>query len=505
MAPHPIHRLAAAALAAAVWTAPALAQPATFAGTVRYEKILASPAGLLLDAPTVRPAAGVRVEVVSEAGGRVLAADFADDKGRYLLEVPSPPRGNVRVRALARTRNASVVGVEVRSGYAAESPPLAVRRGGRVEHDLLADEATRLSGAFNIAVTIERANAFIRAADPAVDIPRVEVRWDTAYVGGTFFRSRESAAHINGLRSRDSDEFDDHVIIHEYAHFLMAALSRESSPGGSHSSGERLDPRLAWSEGWANFFAAAVLGDSRYVDTGAARGRQTVRVSMDLEDDLGRRDDPGVWSEHSVASLLWDWFDDGPEMDDTVAFGFAPMWEAFVRLRKAPAAYLLDFADALAARVKDPAELAPGLLARSIEYAPGAEPPSAKPFPTAAAPGTPVRGTVDSRSTRRGNLWGSSAHYWFVLPEERQVSVKLEILDANDPARADLDLYLFDADDERVASSDAVNGVGDTEAISRRLPAGYYRLEVRSWSRPTNGRLADAGAHQGTYSLLVKY
>lgn len=502
MHPLPLRGLLAAALLAA---APALAQPATFEGTVRYEKVLATASGLLLDSPVVRPAAGVRVEVVAADGGEVLASAFADDKGRYAVAVPRAPRGGVRVRALASTGNATVVGVHDRQGYAAESPPLAAAPGARVRHDLLADDRSRLSGAFNIAVVLERANAFIRAADPRVDIPRVQVRWDTTYVGGTFFRGRESAAHINGLRTRDSDEFDDHVILHEYAHFLMASLSRESSPGGSHGSGERLDPRLAWSEGWANFFAAAVLGDPRYVDTGTTGRRQGVRVTMDLEENVPGRDRPGVWSEHSVGSLLWDWLDEGLEVDDDLSLGFPALWESFVELRKVPGPYLLDFADALARRAKDPRDLRGGLLARSIDYAPAADPPAPRPFLLAAPSGVPVRGVVDSRSTRRSNLWGSSAHYWFVLADERQVSIKLEILDAEDRARADLDLLLYDADDELVESSDAVNGVGGTEAVSRRLPAGYYVVEVRSWSNPENGRLEPERANQGTFSLLVKY
>ena len=58
------------------------------------------------------------------------------------------------------------------------------------------------------------------------------------------------------------------MIAHEYGHFLMASFSRESSPGGNHSFGEQLDPRLAWSEGWGNFFGAATTGSAHYIDTG---------------------------------------------------------------------------------------------------------------------------------------------------------------------------------------------------------------------------------------------
>lgn len=494
-----------AALAAALLAAlPAAAQEAWMEGTVRYEKVPATLAGLRVSEAFPAPAAGVRVEAVS-AAGEVLAAGFADAKGRYALALPLAAPAAVRLRAVARTANAEVVGVEDRRRYVVESTPVRARPGERVRVDLLAPERGRRSGAFNLAVTIERANAFLRAADPGVDIPQVEVRWDTAYVGGTFFRSRDRAAYINGLRSRDSDEFDDHVILHEYAHFLMAAMSREGSPGGDHGTGERLDPRLAWSEGWANFFAAAVLGDPRYVDTGVVAGRQGVRVTMDLENNLPPRDDPGIWSEATVASLLWDWYDEGDEVDDPAALGFRPMWEAFVSLRKVPDPYLLDFAEALARRVKDPRQVAAGMLARGIDHPPGEDPPAAKPFPGTLARGIRVTGAVDSRATRRSNLWGSSAFYAFVLPEDAEVTVQMKILDARERDCADLDLFLFDEDGERLGSSDAVNGVGATETITRRLPAGYYRVEVRSWSNPSDGRIPEAGANEGTFSLLLRY
>ena len=58
-------------------------------------------------------------------------------------------------------------------------------------------------------------------------------------------------------------------------------------------------------------FAGATTGSPRYIDSGVVRGRQGVLLSVDLEEDSPAGDRPGIWSEHSVASLLWDWFDGG--------------------------------------------------------------------------------------------------------------------------------------------------------------------------------------------------
>jgi hypothetical protein len=483
---------------------PAAAQT-TFRGTILYEKIPAGRNGLELESLVRTPAAGIRVEIVASPTRTVLGSGFTDEKGGYSIPIRLGQQAQVYVRALAQTENAPVVRVGDRAEFSIVTEPFAAGRTRTVQRDLLATDSSRVAGAFNIAATIYRANALVRSARPDVELPRVEIRWDTTYMGGTFFRPREAVAFINGRRGRDSDEYDDHVIAHEYGHFLMASFSRESSPGGSHGFGQRLDPRLAWSEGWGNFFGAATTGSAHYIDTGAARGRQMVLVSMDLEDDVPTGDLPGIWSEHSVAGLLWDWFDDAAEAQDSVALGFVPLWNAFAELSKQPDVYLLRFANVLAAATKQNRLLGAGLAARGIRYPPGEEPPAPEPFPEPLPSGRAVEGTVDSRSTRRSNLWGSSVHYWFVVREAAQATITLKIKEARDPEHADLDLYLYDAAGERVAQSDAVNGVGDTESISQRLEPGYYRVEVRSWSNSNGSRLSDRTAHQGTFSLLARY
>jgi hypothetical protein len=394
-----------------------------------------------------------------------------------------------------------VVRVSDVAELAVVSPVFPAAPGEAVQRDLFATDSTRISGAFNIAATIWRANSLVHAAQPAATLPRVEVRWDTTYVGGTFFDWDQKVAYINGRRREDSDEFDDHVVAHEYGHFLMASLSREGSPGGDHSVGEQLDPRLAWSEGWADFFSAVTNANPDYIDTGMVHGKAIVLVRTNIELDVHPRERPGIWSEHSVGSALWDWYDDAAESSDSVALGFNPMWAVFAgRLRDQPDPYLLDFVDGLSAGGVEARHIRQVLAARGIRY-----PDPEIRFRESLRPGVTVTGTLDSRTSRRSNLWGSSAHYAFSLAEPREVTLSMKIVDARNPARADLDLYLFDDKGTLVASSDAVNGVGDGERIVRRLPPGYYRAEVRSWSSAEDSHLSEAHAHQGTYRLVMRY
>ncbi|MEQ1724104.1 MAG: hypothetical protein ABL930_13090, partial [Pseudobdellovibrio sp.] len=59
-----------------------------------------------------------------------------------------------------------------------------------------------------------------------------------------------------------ADHFSDYVVIHELGHHIEEVCGSLLSPGGDHSIIVRIDPRLAWSEGWANYFAAQVMYSS---------------------------------------------------------------------------------------------------------------------------------------------------------------------------------------------------------------------------------------------------
>lgn len=65
------------------------------------------------------------------------------------------------------------------------------------------------------------------------------------------FAPDDNQLYILGKDGVDTDEFDTHVIAHEWGHFYQANISRSDSTGGRHGPGDVLDPRLAFGEGWA--------------------------------------------------------------------------------------------------------------------------------------------------------------------------------------------------------------------------------------------------------------
>jgi hypothetical protein len=80
----------------------------------------------------------------------------------------------------------------------------------------------------------------------------------------SFYIRDEKELFINGgkmdlMSNQDTDHFDDSVIIHELGHHIENVCGRMESPGGTHSGAARIDPRLAWSEAWGNYFATHII------------------------------------------------------------------------------------------------------------------------------------------------------------------------------------------------------------------------------------------------------
>ncbi len=80
----------------------------------------------------------------------------------------------------------------------------------------------------------------------------------------SFYLRGYNELYINGGRvgdvtTQDTDHFDDAVILHEIGHHIESVCGTADSPAGPHSAQDRIDPRLAWSEGFGNFFGGHVI------------------------------------------------------------------------------------------------------------------------------------------------------------------------------------------------------------------------------------------------------
>jgi hypothetical protein len=355
----------------------------------------------------------------------------------------------------------------------------------------LADR-TRKSGAFNILEQIQRANDFVHAADPQFLPFPFTIFWSErnqkqfgsikeGLVGTTFFSLASSTAYILGDRNTDSDEYDDSVLIHEYGHMLAAKFSRDDSIGGAHRLGDNLDPRVAWSEGWANFFSAAVRNDSVYRDSAGPGGSTVIR--FDLEDNYP----PGSWtgygSETSVQALLWDFYDDKNESGDLAQFDFSQIWAAFTDLESNHFVYMQYFLDHLVARNPLASNAIQRMaLSQAIYFQPGEIPSVTNPFPWFIAMNSIRSGELDSLSTKRTNL-AQSSHFYIFNTNGGPLGIQLSVAPGTigNPASNDLDLFLYDANGRLLTKSDSGrSGQGESILISALLP-GPYVIEIRSY------------------------
>ncbi len=156
-------------------------------------------------------------------------------------------------------------------------------------------------------------------------------------IGTSYFSPSENAVYILGKEGVDTDEFDNHVIVHEWAHYFQDNLSRSDSPGGKHGGGDVLDPRLSFGEGSASAIAAMVLNDPLYVDTLWQTPTTPVAMATNAETAPPSTDDPhpGVLSENSVIRLLYDLFDSVStpgstnESFDQVSVGLGTIFDVF--------------------------------------------------------------------------------------------------------------------------------------------------------------------------------
>ncbi len=471
-------------------------------GQAFYQKIDVTDAGLDLSHPVMAPIRNGRVEVLDRVSQALVAVSDTDAGGKFEVPVPILPNLTIRVVSRLRTGEIRIADNTNQNALYSVSADIDARE---ITGNVLLVDNSRVSGAFNILEMVQRGNDLIRSANPSIVPPSVTIYWSARntkrLVGTTYFNISNGTAFVLGDRSDDSDEFDDSVIVHEYAHMLAVRFSRDDSPGGAHSLGDFLDPRVAWSEGWADFFSCAVRNDAIYRDSRGPDGKDVLRY--DLEDNRPAGDNPGIWSEASVDSLLWDLYDDRADERDNVQYPFALIWSAFTDLQSHRFVYLPYFLERFLERNQPAAETL-RLMAqlRMIDFQPNVRPSVTNPFPRVMDVGETVTGNVDSLTARRNNLM-QSAHFMMFTTGGGNASIRLDITGlgpAQNPNANDLDLFLLDANGRILDRSDrGLNG--QSELISVRLPAGTYVVEVRSYY--TKAETGGTIYNSGTYRLSV--
>ena len=354
-------------------------------GTVSFERVPFSSTlgdGLDYNRTFTAPAREVEVSLIRAADGAILQTGVTNPLGQYSLAAPINTNVFVRARALSRPSAAQAATWNLRVLDNTSSNALYVLDGSAFyscvvnqTRNLTATtgwggglsgvySGPRAAAPFAVLDTLYAATQFvIGEGDSGVQFPALAAYWSEdnvpasgdvtlGQIGTTSYvptgQNIPSGIYVLGDAGNDTDEFDQHVVAHEFQHYIEDVLSRSDTIGGPHSLDERLDLRVAFSEGFANAFSGMVLDNPVYRDSfGVAQGDD---FYFDMENRQTTA--PGWYSEDSVQSIAWDLYDSSNDDADAVAIGYGPMYGVFTgELRTGvPLASLFAFNTALKTR-----------------------------------------------------------------------------------------------------------------------------------------------------------
>lgn len=342
----------------------------TVSGRVTFDRLpfqSTAGGGLNAAAPVVSPAREVIVEAVT---GNTVTSTSTDSNGNYSISVPANSNSFIRVRAqMLKEGSAPTWNFTVRNNT--NSDAVYVLQGDsfatgttNMTRDLHAPSGwtgtsygnTRAAAPFAILDTVYGTKQLILSANASAQFPALNLYWsmqnrtvdspfcpDDGNIGTSFYINdpsiRDSCSspqavpagiYILGAYASgngDTDEFDSHVIAHEFGHYFEDRFSRSDSIGGQHGMGDRLDLRVAFGEGWGNAFAAMSLNDPNYRDSSGGISND-FGFSLEADSPLNE----GWFSEASVGEMLWDIFDANTPAEpvDQLAEGFGPIYQSMI-------------------------------------------------------------------------------------------------------------------------------------------------------------------------------
>jgi hypothetical protein len=552
-------------------TSVAISNPVVVTGTAQFQAYQSSVNGL--GNLTTNPIRFAEVRLLNAAGS-VSQCSQTNTSGVYTFQVEKPSVSTAyKIEVNSRADNdyvkASILNdFDTKLYYSVnKSFSVSVTAGTTIVETLTAGVTGEVEGgAFNIFEQVLKTNEFLRSntttgscslCQAFTVAPKVTIYWKKGFTpaaysgmpdtGLSFFDiygsldSTPSLYILGGISgdvlSADTDHFDNSVIIHEYGHFLESKYSKSDSPGGSHNGNMIIDPRLAWSEGFANFLPSAVTGSTYYIDTAGSPGGTTkANILIDLEnfdgnDGIATKTQlgEGIYREVSISRALLDFIDSTSDDVDnpnggTVAensnLSFAYIWAAFshpdygigqTKYHFRSIGHFNSLLKNILTTLGLTTELSNFDVARKGEFQTDDLSEYALELKTLSGSVctrtmTPSVNLSYSQSTQYPNLF-LSADFFAYYHSGGALNMSLVYSPVNPNNSPDLDLYLFVedfvADDtqylagaaDNFRSKEAPTGV---EAITlTNLAAGYYMIMVKAYTT------SSFSGGPGTYNLKI--
>ncbi len=312
-------------------------------GTIQYERIhpLHNGGSTILDQNniTTETAKQIIVEAINRSG-QAIATTSTDDNGNYSL-TNLPENTFLKIRAYAKMFKNNKWDIKVIDNTNEDAQYIVegslVSTGTQsTRRNLKVLASTKQSPPFAILDSVYLAMKKVLAADSSIVFPPLKMNWTINNIeSGTYFDGDDNIM-IQGDQKGDSDEYDDHIMTHEWGHYFETKFSRADSIGGGHTSGDHLDIRLAFGEGFGNALSGIVTDNPIYFDTMGSNG-----WNMNLE--TATHETPGWFSEASIQRILYDLYDNNDDGEDTLSLGFKPLYDVLVGPQKTTQAFTSIF------------------------------------------------------------------------------------------------------------------------------------------------------------------
>lgn len=324
-------------------------------GKIEYERVPYDVDAKKLDyaATAAMPVRGASVRLIDADNDVELASTVTDDQGGYAFDYDGAAK--VKLWVFAETTTPPITVEDNTDGdtiYVIESA--AVDSGGNAALDVLAKTGwtgesygePRLAAPFAVLDSVYTATRrFLDETTPAPDFVPLHVNWSpnnrpepgdkaAGQIGTSHWDKEE--LYILGKEDVDTDEFDDHIIVHEWCHSFQSTVTRDDTIGGNHAEGDVIDPRVAWSEGSCNAMSAIILDPAfLYSDTFGLKQADSYEIALDtnIKDAAAN---PGWFSERVVAGIVLDLYDNTAEPFDKTSLGLQGIYDGLLAQKALP-------------------------------------------------------------------------------------------------------------------------------------------------------------------------
>lgn len=315
-------------------------------GVITYDYVPHNESGVGLNylATVQKPVRGAVIELIDEAGA-VVKSSATNNLGEYSFLVDARTTVKVRVKAQLRQMSGQTLDISVEDNtknnslYVMEGNLFSVGSEASIRNlnapsgwDGSDYSSDRVAAPFAILDAIYIGVNRLNLSGNTLNYPSLHLLWSPeniaaegdvllGEIGTTSYDGNNNSIYILGESDSDTDEYDAHVLLHEWGHYVERNFSRSDSIGGDHGGNDYLDMRVAMSEGFANGFAGIMLDQSQYMDA-TGIGQSTGFV---FDVSKKHRGVKGYYSEGSIASLFYNYYasSENKTMND-----FSPIYKA---------------------------------------------------------------------------------------------------------------------------------------------------------------------------------